>query len=1193
MENSISIRDSIINGITEIVNDSIKNGNRITDTDESNLDSSDLLSNSELGETVKYYVESCLKNQIENSINEIGVIEGATWKVDAHNVTKIILDCPEMSCMKENLNNILERCIHELTQSDLCLHNEEANKFKNFSTADGVGPLLQPHQFLEIAECLTSDKVLNIRIEAFKILLFSQLSDAVSYSIWPVLQQSLQENLNDENLEIFHLCLKAHAKLVSSLSPEAMKEGFLNLLESLGCHYHLQQTEHEKLMLTNKVHYRMVYISSLVLDTIKDTTQNVARFGETRLEEMIDNLVHLLSIHAGSKSSKNVKCLSPYYVFSCIDPLSTWSDYLTHSVITRNMLFTSMSRNTSLLRAIVEDIITWFTTPFSANNSNVTSGEISAITSQFSSFAHSFMLFSRICMFSKGRSLFPICLNKNEDPVTIHYLINMIIMFMNKQLSTDQAGNLKLSKKFLNTVVEEISKLLCIKDNVTSNTLQTLLEPLEENPPKIFNHTLHALDYIIMNGCQNILLKRIIVNHKKVVGLIQSSNSDSVLSAGSHRTNRQKPSYDQHSSAKSVPNLHVSPRVCSALVAANALIKVLQNIELYKVEKTSRLIKICMNLFKTNDGMLTLVMNKSTIVQDVITFYKIATGDAVTDRTNTSIQETLKSSCEEFLLHISTTPMGFYAVQEQNMIDSLLLKYLQQPVIPWSSEDWRLFLMYSTTHNTTVLAKENTNIVKQELLSLWQVIETDCSGSEIYIEEELEQLMSAVLAIGSSLKGVRALFAEKTEGSDVTVTDQTEFRPTNIASLIHQFALIMDVYDTIYHHIALSVLHLFISSLDINLYLLHTLQFQEHLLQLQSDNRVEESSTDVIVDECSVLRHRILEQSYLPRHCHSETKLYYIVPRHMSTVRRIKARSRVNTELTRFLQETRSGLHDGNWVKQVRKAYRSTNCSEDIKGLTIIDLLDQILKVTNDANSCGIKWQNTEAAEKVTLFPEELLGVQFAVRYGSFHRLIQHTPQNADNLTHLLSLIKMCLGKNEEEYSGFDWFSATVYLLCSGSVEKCQNFLSSFTSLPVSIIVWSQLWNDNTMALVGHLVENIIYMEVPSAFYVFQQHGISWWLLCRRWISECFWNVLEWNQICHWLTICILYQADYVIYFCVSLLYICESRILQLVTEGKLHQLFINPTEKLQLSDMVPYMDKLWKKHHSNVYTQLMLILQK
>lgn len=54
-------------------------------------------------------------------------------------------------------------------------------------------------------------------------------------------------------------------------------------------------------------------------------------------------------------------------------------------------------------------------------------------------------------------------------------------------------------------------------------------------------------------------------------------------------------------------------------------------------------------------------------------------------------------------------------------------------------------------------------------------------------------------------------------------------------------------------------------------------------------------------------------------------------------------------------------------------------CSMIFQGPTVIDLLDQILKVTNNVNSGGIKWQNAEAAEKST-FPEESLGVQFAIR---------------------------------------------------------------------------------------------------------------------------------------------------------------------------------------------------------------------
>ena len=72
------------------------------------------------------------------------------------------------------------------------------------------------------------------------------------------------------------------------------------------------------------------------------------------------------------------------------------------------------------------------------------------------------------------------------------------------------------------------------------------------------------------------------------------------------------------------------------------MIVVIQNTEIYETEKTSRLIKICMNLFKTNDGMLILVTNKSPLVQIIVRFYNTGPSDGVSDEIKTSIQEDLK-----------------------------------------------------------------------------------------------------------------------------------------------------------------------------------------------------------------------------------------------------------------------------------------------------------------------------------------------------------------------------------------------------------------------------------------------------------------------------------------------------------------------------------------------------------------------
>lgn len=42
--------------------------------------------------------------------------------------------------------------------------------------------------------------------------------------------------------------------------------------------------------------------------------------------------------------------------------------------------------------------------------------------------------------------------------------------------------------------------------------------------------------------------------------------------------------------------------------------------------------------------------------------------------------------------------------------------------------------------------------------------------------------------------------------------------------------------------------------------------------------------------------------------------------------------------------------------------------------------------------------------------------------------------------------------------------------------------------------------------------------------------------ICQLWTRQCFWNYLDWPEICHYVTICILLGVDYQVYMCVAIL---------------------------------------------------------
>ena len=42
--------------------------------------------------------------------------------------------------------------------------------------------------------------------------------------------------------------------------------------------------------------------------------------------------------------------------------------------------------------------------------------------------------------------------------------------------------------------------------------------------------------------------------------------------------------------------------------------------------------------------------------------------------------------------------------------------------------------------------------------------------------------------------------------------------------------------------------------------------------------------------------------------------------------------------------------------------------------------------------------------------------------------------------------------------------------------------------------------------------------------------------ISQHWLTQCFWNYLDWVDICHYLIICLILGVDYQVYMCVAIL---------------------------------------------------------
>lgn len=62
--------------------------------------------------------------------------------------------------------------------------------------------------------------------------------------------------------------------------------------------------------------------------------------------------------------------------------------------------------------------------------------------------------------------------------------------------------------------------------------------------------------------------------------------------------------------------------------------------------------------------------------------------------------------------------------------------------------------------------------------------------------------------------------------------------------------------------------------------------------------------------------------------------------------------------------------------------------------------------------------------------------------------------------------------------------------------------------------------------------------------------------MCLHWLAQCFWNYLDWAEVCHYLCTCVLMGADYQVYTCVAAFKHLQPEILQQTQTQEL-QLFL------------------------------------
>ncbi|XP_010636555.1 protein broad-minded [Fukomys damarensis] len=456
--------------------------------------------------------------------------------------------------------------------------------------------------------------------------------------------------------------------------------------------------------------------------------------------------------------------------------------------------------------------------------------------------------------------------------------------------------------------------------------------------------------------------------------------------------------------------------------------------------------------------------------------------------------------------------------------------------------------------------------------------------------------------------------------------------PTSVTDIIDRL-IILDSEAKIHslfnyeqsHIFGLRLLSVVCCDLDALLLLEAQYQVSRVLLRAQEENRSETSGShrDFIIDGLSVERNHVLvrmnviggpsERTLPPRVLEKGENPYpwpmfscYPLPHCYLSKAMRNCYVKQGADLSELLSCLTVSEKQAEWAEDCRRQLCTAMKAEGagLSGGALGELLEEfVLHVTEIPSECyfpSVEYTATDAdVRSDSLSSMWELGVKLTVRYGQFLGLLKDGAES--DLTLLLKHCERFLKQQQTPvkspllclqgaYAGHDWFVSSLFLMLSGDREKTLRFLLRFSRLLASAFLWlprlhlsSYLPADTVESGIHpayfcgtHCTETLLKTEVPLVFSAFRMSGFAPSQICLQWVTQCFWNYLDWIEICHYIATCVLLGPDYQVYICIAVFKHLQPEILQ-HTQAQDLQVFLKEEalRGFRVSDHLEYMETL------------------
>uniref|UniRef100_A0A8C3TNW0 Protein broad-minded n=1 Tax=Catharus ustulatus TaxID=91951 RepID=A0A8C3TNW0_CATUS len=1085
---------------------------------------------------------------------------------------------------------------------------------------------MNQEQLQLLVERLDPSQPKEVRREALQTLCLAPASDILSSESWPSLRKHLTISLADPDATFSEKILRFYAKTFSSSPFNMAKEVYTSLARHLElCFLSGEYSLHISagLDVSNSDVNRLLKKVRLLNEYQKEAPSSWIRHPEKYMEEVVESTLSLLSLKHKPNHPASPDILSPVHFLALLDIKAVWFKKWTHAYYSRRVVFRLLERKyKSLINAAVQHCLDYVEFCKAAVNKNSKVGDFSqhyysdmqnffytGPELQYIYFVHSLCLLGRLLIYKQGQNLFPVQLKNKKDSVSITDVLVLFAQLIYYSPSYPKTALVADTDNYSpESLVMEILQVICDQTGCAAECLYT---------DAVIDALLHPVQSLL-SGTEVYIncLETTLLDVADILARIAASEDGlSLLLYGENEKN-----------SKDTPTAaHVLVQFTKKLLHDN--ISLLSGSELMPDIKGA-FIFVCRQMYRTCEGLQMLIpydlhesiaeaWRKTNLLSE-----RIPT--PVTDADSTSsISQDLKTSLlwEETLLdallNFCTTPKGLFLLHSTGTMPdcvNFMFNSLSKKIQTNEYEDFgnRIIVTQMATTPMAAVALRNSGFIKALLTELWALLE--CGKDDLRITQPrptpvdpIDQSCQKSFLFLVNVLTYPAVF-ELLSKRDIPNKPMYSFRevPTDIIDIIDRLiilnseAKIHSLFNYEQSHIfGLRLLNVLCSELNTLLLLETQYKVSQVLLTAQKENVTETSEGPgvFIIDGLSVERNHVLvrinliggpQERILPlRELDKGSGLYpwpmfssFPVPKcYVAEIPR-KAEFRQDKDLDKLLKLLKNPDKPTEWAETYRKQFCKVMKTRP----------DSISGPTMNAD---VKKENLSSVQQ--------LGVEMTVRYGKYLNLLKEDAENGlcfvlmnceEFLKQQQRTVVSSLCCLQDNYAGYDWFASSIFLLMSGDREKTLTFLRQFSCLLVSAFLWLPRLHLSTHLPVttveygihpvyfcsAHHVEMLLKAELPLVCSAFHMSGFTPSQICLQWITQCFWNYMDWSEICHYIAICIFLGPDYQIYMCVSVFRHLQQDILK-HTEARDLQVFLKMFQPVKIQADLQTKIKLWNLH--------------